>query len=111
MAELYEEVWSDVGRPMHRPGIEGARARCVPDTIHENMHWRSGFCFNSGSVIGHGIGGTNFPDIMARLAKMQDPWVSDDRPVCHHPISRPVKAVMAKRSTYVDVTYYREFLT
>jgi hypothetical protein len=63
------------------------------------------------SVIGHGIGGTNFPDIMARLAKMQDRWVSDDRPVCHHPISRPVKSVMAKRSTYVDVTYYREFLT
>ena len=62
-------------------------------------------------VIGHGIGGTNFPDIMARLAKMQDRWVSDDRPVCHHPISRPVKSVMAKRSTYVDVTYYREFLT
>ncbi len=24
------------------------------------------------SVIGHGIGGINFPDIMARLAKMQD---------------------------------------
>ena len=63
------------------------------------------------SVIGHGIGGTNFPDIMARLAKMQDRWVSDDRPVCHHPILRPVKSVMAKRSTYVDVTYYREFLT
>ena len=63
------------------------------------------------SVIGHGIGGTNFPDIMARLAKMQDRWVIDDRPVCHHPISRPVKSVMAKRSTYVDVMYYREFLT
>jgi len=63
------------------------------------------------SVIGHGIGGINFPDKMARLAKMQDRWVSDDRPVCHHPISRPVKSVMAKRSTYVDVTYYREFLT
>jgi len=31
-------------------------------------------------------------------------------PLCH-PISRPVKSVMAKRSTYVDVTYYREFLT
>ena len=61
--------------------------------------------------IGHGIGGTNFPDIMARLAKMQDRWVSDDRPVCHHPILRPVKSVIAKRSTYVDVTYYREFLT
>ncbi len=25
-------------------------------------------------VIGHGIGGINFPDIMARLAKMQDRW-------------------------------------
>ena len=41
------------------------------------------------SVIGHGIGGTNFPDIMARLSKMHDRWVSDDRPVCHHPISQP----------------------
>ena len=34
---------------------------------------------NSGDVskpgsIGHGIGGINFPDIMARLAKMQDSW-------------------------------------
>ena len=26
------------------------------------------------SVIGHGIGGINFPDKMARLAKMQDRW-------------------------------------
>jgi len=26
------------------------------------------------SVTGHGIGGINFPDIMARLAKMQDRW-------------------------------------
>ena len=26
------------------------------------------------SVIIHGIGGINFPDIMARLAKMQDRW-------------------------------------
>ncbi len=26
------------------------------------------------SVIGHGIGGINFPDIMAQLAKMQDRW-------------------------------------
>jgi len=43
MAELYEKVWSDVGRPIHRPGIEGARARRVPDTIHKNMHWSSGF--------------------------------------------------------------------
>jgi len=31
-------------------------------------------------------------------------------PLCH-PISRTVKSVMAKRSTYVDVMYYREFLT
>jgi hypothetical protein len=37
--------------------------------------------------------------------------VSDDRLVCQHLISRPVKSVMAKRSTYIDVTYYREFLT
>jgi len=51
MAELYEEVRSDVGRPMRRPGIEGARARRVPDTIHENMHWSSGFCFSSGSHV------------------------------------------------------------
>ena len=39
------------------------------------------------------------------------PGVSNDRLVCHHPILRPVKSVMAKRSTYIDVTYYREFLT
>ena len=26
------------------------------------------------SVIGHGIGGINFPDIMVRRAKMQDCW-------------------------------------
>jgi len=26
------------------------------------------------SVIGYSIGGINFPDIMARLAKMQDHW-------------------------------------
>ena len=26
------------------------------------------------SVIGHGIGGINFPDIMVRLAKMYDRW-------------------------------------
>ena len=49
MAELYEKVWNDVGRPIRRPGIEGVRARRVPDTIHENMLWSSGFCFNSGS--------------------------------------------------------------
>ena len=62
-------------------------------------------------VIGHGIGGINFPDIMAQLAKCKIAGVSDGRLVCHHPISRPVKSVMAKRSTYVDVMYYREFLT
>jgi len=39
MVELYKKVWSDVGRPIHRSGIEGVRARRVPDTIHENMHW------------------------------------------------------------------------
>ena len=43
MAELDEKVRSDVGRPMSRPGIEGARALRVPDTIHENMHQSSGF--------------------------------------------------------------------
>ncbi len=47
------------------------------------------------SVIG--IGGINFPDIMAQLAKMQDHWSK-------------IKLVMAKRSTYVDATYYRKFL-
>ena len=26
MVELYEKVWSDVRRPMRRPGIEGAHA-------------------------------------------------------------------------------------
>ena len=43
MAELYEKVWSDVRRATRRPGIEGARARRMPGTIHENMHWSSGF--------------------------------------------------------------------
>jgi hypothetical protein len=41
------------------------------------------------SVIGHGIGGKYIP-IMARLAKRQDAGVSDDRLVCHHPISQPL---------------------
>jgi hypothetical protein len=49
MAEHYKKVRRDVGRPLRRPGIEGARPRCVPDTIHENMLWSSGFCFDSGS--------------------------------------------------------------
>ena len=30
--------------------------------------------FEGDSVIGHGIDGINFPDIVARLAKMQDHW-------------------------------------
>jgi len=38
MAELYEKVRSDVRRATRRPGIEGARARRMPGTIHENMH-------------------------------------------------------------------------
>jgi hypothetical protein len=29
---------------------------------------------NCKNVIGHGIGGINFLDIMAQLAKMQDRW-------------------------------------
>ncbi len=49
MAEPYEKVRSDVGRPLCRPGIEGACSQCVPDRIHENMLWSSGFCFDSGS--------------------------------------------------------------
>ena len=49
MAELYEKVRSDVRRATRRPGIEGARARRMPGTIHENMHWSSGLCLNSGS--------------------------------------------------------------
>jgi len=32
------------------------------------------------SVIGHGIGGINFPDKVARLAKCKIAGVSDDRP-------------------------------
>jgi predicted metal-dependent RNase len=44
MVELYEKVWSDVRMATRRPGIEGARARRMPGTIHENMHWSSGLC-------------------------------------------------------------------
>jgi hypothetical protein len=61
------------------------------------------------SVIGHGIGGIVIP-AKWRVSLRPDAGVSDDGLVCHHPILRPVKSVMAKRSTYVDVTYYREFL-
>jgi len=38
MVELYEKVRSDVRRATRRPGIEGARARHMSGTIHENMH-------------------------------------------------------------------------
>ena len=34
------------------------------------------------SVIGHGIGGINFPDKMARLAKMQDCWSKQRQTLC-----------------------------
>ena len=57
------------------------------------------------TVIGHGIFGKDIP-IMARLAKASDAGVSDDRLVCHHPILRPLKLVMALRSKYIDATYY-----
>jgi hypothetical protein len=60
-------------------------------------------------VIGHGIGGIIIPAKWC-VSLRPDTGVSDDGLVCHHPISRPLKSVMAKRSTYVDVTYYREFL-
>jgi hypothetical protein len=49
MVELYEKVQSDIRRPTRRPGIEGGHAQRMPGTIHENMHWSLGFCFNSGS--------------------------------------------------------------
>jgi hypothetical protein len=46
-----------------------------------------------------------------RVSLRPDAGVSHDGLVCHHPISKPLKSVMAQRSTYVDTTYYREFLT
>ena len=49
MAELSEKVRSDVRRATCMPGIEGVRAQRMPGTIHENMHWSSGLCLNSGS--------------------------------------------------------------
>ena len=54
--------------------------------------------------------GDRHPTRMARLAKCKIAGVSDNRP----PASSNLKAsqsVMAERSTYVDITYYREFLT
>ncbi len=56
------------------------------------------------SVIGHGIGGKHIP-IMARLAKARRYGL-----VCHHPILRPLKVVMAIRSKYVDATYHVRIL-
>ncbi len=60
------------------------------------------------AVIGHGIGGTDIL-IMARLVKARH-LGSDDGRVCHHPILRPLKVVMALRSKYVDATYYVRIL-
>jgi hypothetical protein len=39
-----------------------------------------------------------------------DAGVSDDELVCHHPILRPLKLVMALRSKYIDTTYYVKIL-
>jgi len=72
-----------------------------------------GCCLRGGSkdvgVIGHGKGGKYIPAKMARLAKCKIAGVSDDS-APRHLISRPLKLVMARSSTNVDVTYYREFL-
>ena len=48
MAEHYEKVWCDIGRPLCRPGIEW-RVPDVPDTILEEHALEFGFCFNSGT--------------------------------------------------------------
>ncbi len=61
-------------------------------------------------VIGHGIGGNIIPAKMACLAKRPDAGVSDDRLVCHHPILRPLKLMMALRSKYVDATCYADII-
>ncbi len=57
------------------------------------------------SVIGHGIGGKHILTKMACLANRPDALVSNDGLVCHHPILRPLKVMMALRSKYVDSTY------
>ena len=61
-------------------------------------------------VIGHGIGRKHILTKMVRLAKRPDAGVSDDGLVCHHPILRPLKVMMALRSKYVDATYYVKIL-
>ena len=55
------------------------------------------------SVIGHGIGGI-VSQLKWRASLRLDAGVSDDELVCHHPILRPLKLVMALRSKYVDAT-------
>jgi hypothetical protein len=45
-----------------------------------------------------------------RVSLSPDAGVSDDGLVCHHPILRPLKLVMALRSKYVDATYYKDIL-
>ena len=39
-----------------------------------------------------------------------DAGVSNDGLVCHHPILRSLKLVMALRSKYVDATYYEDII-
>jgi hypothetical protein len=61
------------------------------------------------SVIGHGIGGI-VSQQKWRVLLRPDTGVSDDGLVCHHPILRPLKLVMALRSKYVDATYYEDII-
>jgi hypothetical protein len=63
------------------------------------------------SIIGHGIGGINFPDKMARFAKIQDHWSKQRQTLCVTRSRGRSNQYGYKRSTYVDVMYYREFLT
>jgi hypothetical protein len=60
-------------------------------------------------VIGHCIGGKHIPTKW-RVSLRPDAGVSDDGLVCHHPILRPLKLVMALRSKYVDAMYYEDIL-
>jgi hypothetical protein len=61
------------------------------------------------SVIGHGIDGI-ISQLKWRVSLRPDAGVSDDGLVCHHPILRPLKLVMALRSKYVDATYYEDII-
>ncbi len=45
-----------------------------------------------------------------RVSLRPDAGVSDDGLVCHHPILRLLKSVMALRSKYVDATYYKDII-